>query len=282
MSLKRVLLSLTLTFSIVVPTFVSAQVLDNNQTKATVESNKEINQKDEAWDNRKKEIERAMIEAYSNGNQKDVNKKLEELGLEYLGSSADEQLNNENTNNDIGILSSGTNVTMNTTYYRDRFSGKYLIQGSWSWDATYTYDSNPSPYDAFGLWMSNVSDGKPATGQVFESEGCAVYNTRGTDINGNMWVSDFDPANAGVAWTVNDVLFSSDDYTGDYGQGWIWMSKPPSQSVYLRAKLVHTYQGGSVSGISIGTSGLSVNLTNVVKSWEKVSPIKTISSWPSN
>ncbi|HVJ47728.1 hypothetical protein [Desulfitobacterium sp.] len=95
-----------------------------------------------------------------------------------------------------------------------------------------------------------------------------------------MWSSDFDVQNAGVAWTIADK-YNSGNYTGDKGQGWIWMTAPPtSGSVYLRSKLVHTYNSGTISGVGISASGLSVTLSPEVVSWSAIGPFTTISSWP--
>lgn len=236
--------------------------------------------KDTSWELRKQQIEETMIDSYGKGTIEDVKNALSDLGVDYIGSSTDVKSSNT-TDIDISPLSSGSMVSVTTTYYRDRYSGNYLVQGFWRWSGT--YDSNCSPYDAFGLWMSKVSDGTPATGQKFESQGCTVYDNNGTPISGNMWASDFDVANAGVAWTVSDVYNSSTKYfVGDKGQGWIWMTAPPSQSVYLRAKLTHTYMGGTISGIMIGTAGLTFTLSPTTQNWSAINPITSISSWPTN
>lgn len=258
----------------VIPIYSNAQKTDNEQTQGT-----EMKKEDKIWEKRKKMIEKAMVEAFSKRDENEVIKKLEELGLEYLGGKTDKTSTNNSADIYLEPLSEGSMVELSYSYFRDRYSGKYLVQGAWSWTGPY-YDTNSDPYDAFGLWMHKISDGTPATGQVFESQGCAVYDTHGSVID-NMWSSDFDPANAGVAWTVNDVYMTPNYYVGDYGQGWIWMTKPPSQSVYLHSKLVHTYQGGSITNISIGTSGLMFNLSSTTESWPKADFVK-IDSWPQN
>lgn len=224
---------------------------------------------------RKAEIEAVMIENF--GNIDNVDKALEDLGVEIIETETEVQ---------YSPLSLGSNVTVSSSYYRDRFSGRYFVRGAWNWNCTTTcYDlTNASPNDAFGVWLNNTSDGKPASGQVFESSGSAIYDTDGAHQPAYMWSSDFDPANAGAAWEIKDGywLNSLNSYVGHSGQAWIWMSKPPTGDVYLRAKLIHTWSSGTISNIGIGPSGLTATLGTSTKNWQKMNDITKISTWPSN
>lgn len=267
------LLALVMIFSIATTVSASAKSID---TEKFNEKSVELSQKE--IEARKAEIEENMIKNF--GLEDNVDKALEELGLEVIETVIEDS--------EFKPSSLATDTEVTTSYYRDRFSGKYLVRGAWNWKCSNIatcYDQVVTPNDAFGLWMNNVSNGAPATGQTFESYGSAVYATNGEHWPDRMWETDFDPANAGVSWAINDgftVKSGLTHYLGHSGQAWIWMSKPPTGDVYLRAKYVHTWSSGSITGINISSSGLGFTLGGGAKHFDRVNPVTKISSWPSN
>lgn len=225
------------------------------------------------WDKEKAEIEKEMVEAYKGGDFKKVDAVLEKHGFKLV----DRKTVTTKVQKNDGVISPasyGSDVDLTYDYYYNAYRGKYLTKGYWRWKNS-NWDFFPTPDDAFGLWLRKT-DGSVPTSQVFDSQGIAYYDQYG-NVGSNAWCTDFDVQNAGCSWEIRDYV-GYGNYYGYSGQGWIWLNQVPTGSLYLYSKLIHTWSGGSISNITIGTSGLSATLSGT-SSWQ-ASNFIPISSWP--
>lgn len=184
----------------------------------------------------------------------------------------------------------------------DSTTGLYMITGTWQWlnnssGQRYWYadlpgnfldytSSNPAPvggFDGAALALSSNTgltfpQGNSWDLYAYSADGDTTswyatpsqVNTTGLDIQGQdgAWA---DPANSGIGGPAGDAA----DYSWDHGfldwwvgtQGTSYGSQIGHNTAYIWFALQHTWNGVSISSVSLGTGGISATFSNSAYGW---------------
>jgi hypothetical protein len=181
-------------------------------------------------------------------------------------------------------MSAPGSVNLSVNAWYDRYSNKYVVQGSWQWIDLSVVDLSSGALDGVSLSMCQTN-WDAATGYVFSSNPAriAVYDNFGTEYINAGGASTI--SKSGIAYTFQDSWVNAYSYCGYHGVAWFYLDKVPTQlPLYIKMDFQHTWSSASLSsfGISWPTNSaptLSMQFSTVPKNFQRSQQI-TLSNWP--